>query len=156
MENGYGRPSVTQKIRKQILKLKQIQHIFTHWMLLCDQLPLFVQSHSLSIRPLPKRRSAVAYGKTQFLNSNSKTGVQDPQCDRFYVSGGSRIPGGRQPWVWDENLLLCRMFVENCKKMKEIGLSGRRASPAPPPLGVRPSPKSIESCIYQTNPVFQV
>ena len=79
MENGYGRPSVTPKIWKQILKLKQIQCIFTHWMLLCNQLPPFVQSHSLFVRPLPKRQWMVASGETQFLNSNSKTGVQDPQ-----------------------------------------------------------------------------
>ena len=90
MENGYGRPSVTQKIWKQILKLKQIQCIFTHWMLLCDQLPPFVQSHSLFVRPLPKWWWAVASGETQFLNSNSKTGVQDPRCCCGNTSWSSR------------------------------------------------------------------
>ena len=42
--------------------------------------------------------------------------------------------GGTKPWVWGENLLFDKIFVENCKKMKkmkEIG-SGGCASLAPP------------------------
>ena len=30
--------------------------------------------------------------------------------------------GGANPGVWSENLLLDNIFVENCMKMKEIGL----------------------------------
>ena len=66
MENGYGTPPITKKIQKQILKLKQIQRIFTH------------------------------YGETQFLNSNSKSGVQDPRSVRLLTVSRSI------PCIWGE------------------------------------------------------
>ena len=32
--------------------------------------------------------------------------------------------GGANLWVWGENVLFGKDFVENCMKMKEIGLRG--------------------------------
>ena len=36
--------------------------------------------------------------------------------------------------LWDKNLLFGTMFLENCMKMKEIGLRGGRMFLAPHPL----------------------
>ena len=49
--------------------------------------PIYI--HYYSCRPLPIWRWAVVSGETQFLNSNSKTGVQDPPCKSILNAWGT-------------------------------------------------------------------
>ena len=82
---------------------------------------------------IPCEKVNIQYYVHKYISGEMDPGGTHPTRDWIYYfngylrlmlnirSGGSRISqtGGANPWILDKNLLLNKIFAENCMKIKE-------------------------------------